>query len=128
MNASITRYKKALRKQLLCSGTAKKELLARFQKSLVEFQEEHPAPDMQTVYDAFGPPGEMAKTLMEGVPQRDVEKYRRRRRFLRLIAGILAAVLLLFMLYVFIVKQKPIVSDWEFHDQGSFSAEVNPEE
>lgn len=128
MNASITQYKKAIKKQLLCCGATKKKLLTRLQTSLAEFEEEHPAPDTGILYDAFGPPEEMAKTLMEGVSGKEIEKYRRKKVVLRVIAGILVAALLLFTIYVFVVKQRPIVSSTEYHDYGPISTEANPEE
>lgn len=82
----VTQYKKALRKNLPCSGKVKRRLLSKFNASLSSFLEEAPTPGMDELYTAFGAPGEMASILMEEVTAEEMACYRKNSMATQIIA------------------------------------------
>ena len=114
MTACIKKYERAVKKALHCGRAAKARLLARFHGSLQTFLEENPSPNAQALYDAFGPPEEMAKLLMEDTTEAERAQYRRNKLLLRIGAVILIAAILLFSIYVCFVKSVPVQQYNEF--------------
>ena len=108
MTECIKKYERSVKKALHCGKAAKVRLLARFHGSLQTFLEENPSPDAQALHDAFGPPEEMAKLLMEDTTEAERAQYRRNKLFLRIGAVILITAILLFSIYVCFVKSNPV--------------------
>lgn len=108
MTSCTVQYKRKLKENLRCSCSAKRKLLDRFDDSLREYLDENPSPTMEELSTAFGPPEEMARTLMENVDEADKAAYSKFLVARRVTAGILAAVLLAFSAYVFFLKEIPM--------------------
>lgn len=110
MNKDTARYLRALKKQLRCGASARRQILTRFDDSLVHFEEEFPSPTYAQLETAFGPPPEMAAVMMEGVSDRETQKYAIRKKLIRIFAGIAAALFIAFSMYVFFEKEFSVVT------------------
>lgn len=110
MNKDSTRYRRALKKQLQCNVSLRRQLLTQFDNSLVSFEEEFPSPTFSQLESAFGPPAEMAAVMMEGVSDREAKKYGIRKKLIRIFAGIAAALFIAFSMYVFFEKEFSVVT------------------
>lgn len=119
-------YEKLLKKRLRCTTAVRKRLLEKFRGALLVFLEETPEPNLNQLREAFGPPEEMAQVLMTEVPPEEMAKYRRNRRIRRIAAGAIAVVFILFTMYVYFEKQKPLVMIDEANDLGIVSTENTP--
>lgn len=108
MNSSAVRYKSKLKRKLQCSRGTKAELLADFTHSLDGFLDENPDATFADLGSAFGPPEEMAKTLMEQVSEQETRTYKLHQFLLHIGAIILVIVLLLITLDIFFIKQRPL--------------------
>lgn len=108
MTECIKKYERSVKKALHCSSATKAKLLDGFRATLNAFSEENPSPDAQALYEAFGPPEEMAKLLMESTTEADRAQYRRNKLFLRISAAILLVIIILFAIYVCFMKSFPV--------------------
>ena len=122
----ISRYKKAVKKNLRCTHNTKSQLSQKFDAMLSAFLEDNPSPSTDELYAAFGLPQEMATVLMEGVSAEENSKYRKTRLITKTIAGIVAGVLLtlviVFTLYIYYEKQIPVVHDDAVYVEDSVDA------
>lgn len=110
MNRDLVRYRRAVKRQLHCTGKTRRALLQRLQSMLDSFLDEHPAATAEGLKTAFGPPEAMASLLCEGLTEADRRGYRRRNLLLYISAGIMAAALLFFSIYVLFIKEIPAVT------------------
>lgn len=110
MNKEVMRYEQALKKQIRCTGVTKKRLLLQFRSSLSTYLEDHPSPTRTNLHEAFGPPEDMSKVLMESVSSEEVAYFESQRKWKCIAAIALAAVLLVLTVYAFSWMQKPINS------------------
>lgn len=108
MNRSIAKYQKTLKKHLRCTGDVKKRLLTKFDGTLQLYLEENPSPDELALQAAFGMPEDMAEILMEEVTPSESKYYRTGRTVLKVIFGILLAILIALTIFIFFIKQKPV--------------------
>lgn len=123
MTDTVLQYEKLLKKQLRCTTAVRKRLLEKFRGALLVFLEETPEPSMNQLREAFGPPEEMAQVLMTEVSPEEKAEYHRNRRIWRIVAGVIAVVLLLFTMYVYFEKQKPVTIINEANNLGIVSTE-----
>lgn len=123
MTDTVLQYERLLKKQLRCTTAVRKRLLEKFRGALLVFLEETPEPSLNQLREAFGPPQEMAQILMAEVSPEEMVEYRRNRRIRRIAAGVMAAAFLLFTMYVYFEKQKPITIIDEANDLGIVSTE-----
>lgn len=123
MNPSIAKYKKTLKKNLRCTGDVRNRLLAKFDSTLQLYLEENPSPDELALQAAFGTPEDMAKILMEEVTPSETKHYRIGRTVLKVISGILIAILIALTIFIFFIKQKPVVVNDVIYDNGTISDE-----
>lgn len=120
MTDCIKNYERALKKELRCGKAARKRLLERFHTAQRPFLEENASPDIQALHDAFGPPAEMAKTLMADTTQKERQAYIRNKRVCRGIAIGCAALLLVFTFIVFFIKEnRPVYYYNNIEDLGT---------
>ncbi len=70
MNRAIRTYLRRVRRNLICFR--KRERICRLHRALDAFAEDCPAPDYSHLVEAFGPPEEMAWTLMRSVPSKEL--------------------------------------------------------
>ena len=100
------KYLRELRRHLRCSRKTKKRLLEQFkayQRSAID-----DTPDYDQMVTMFGPPEEMARTLMEEVSQEERSIYQHKKQRLKA-AGIAACILwAVFTFYVFWIKSIPL--------------------
>lgn len=113
MSNAISAYIRAVKKHMPCTGAVKQELTAGLLQKLTQCAEENDSVDMQLFYENLGPPEALAAELMREVTPEQQKAYRIRKTVLRVIAGVLAAVVLAFVIHVLFIKQIPIVSDEE---------------
>ena len=85
--------------------------------------EETPEPSLNQLREAFGPPEEMAQVLMTEVSPEEKAEYRRNRQMRRIAAGIIVVVFVLFTMYVYFEKQKPLTVINEANELGIVSTE-----
>ena len=114
MNRSVAQYRRAFKKQLACSRSTQEQLTLRFQSMLNGFLEDYPSPTMQELYNALGSPEELAKSFSADIPAEEAVRYARKQTARRVIVGILVGLLLIATVYVFFVKQSPLIS----YDEG----------
>ena len=100
------KYKHQLCKQLHCTGIVKRGLLRRFGEYHSTTADNSPRTYEQMVAD-FGPPEEMAHTLMQEITPAQHAAYWRYIRGLRILAGVLIAALLLLAVYIYFIKTIP---------------------
>ncbi len=120
MNHSAVRYKRKLKRKLQCSRGTKADLLADFTHSLDGFLDENPDATFADLGNAFGPPEEMANILMDKVNDHERHSYKVRQLVQRIVVGILAAILLLVTIYIFFIKQHPLVRDADVSTSNKF--------
>lgn len=119
------KYLHELRRHLRCSRKSKNRLLEQFtayQRDAID-----DTPDYDQMVTMFGPPDEMAQTLMEEVTQVEMHAYRRSK--LRIVAaGIAACVLwIMFTMYVYWMKSIPIIETRKIVE-NSISETMNGDE
>lgn len=81
MNRAIRTYLRHVRRNLTCFR--KRERLCRLHGALRAFAGECSAPDYPHLVEAFGPPEEMARTLMQEVPAKESSAFFRREWILK---------------------------------------------
>lgn len=108
MADGLKQYKKELGRLLPCPRKTRRQLVARLDAYRDSEMADNPSPTYEQLVSGFGPPEEMAQTLsMELTPQ-DRAAYRRNRLAYRAAAVALAAALLVFTVYIWILKTTPI--------------------
>lgn len=110
MNKDTAHYRLALKRQLRCGASVRRQILTRFDDSLARFEEEFPSPTYAQLESAFGPPPEMAAVMMECVSDREKKKYGNRKKLIRIFAGIAAALFIAFTIYVYFLKDITYIS------------------
>lgn len=111
MNNSAARYKSKLKRKLQCNRGTKAKLLDEFSHLLDGFLDENPDAAYTDLSNAFGPPEEMAKTLMEQVSEQEICTYKMHQALLHIVAVVLAIVLIFITITVFFWKEKPVAVD-----------------
>lgn len=108
MNNKVARYKSKLKRKLQCNRGTKAKLLEEFSPLMDGFLDENPDATYTDLSNAFGPPEEMAKILMDKVDEQEKRAYKLRQLLLRIAAAVLAIVLVIVTITVFFWKEKPI--------------------
>ena len=93
MNQSCKRYRKALKKHLLCVGRERERLLAQFDEMLSQVLGDTPDPDYKTLCAAMGTPVELAEELMREVPSEAISRWERQRRLVLVLACLVCVTL-----------------------------------
>lgn len=99
MTDGVCKYRRSVKRLLLCGGDVRSDLIARMDKMLASFQSENPAPSFEELVRSFGTPEEMAQELMLDITPEEQETYCRKRRTVRIIAGLVAVLVVVFSLY-----------------------------
>ena len=105
MADGVKQYRRALKRKLRCSGGVRKRLLEKFDGAAVSYLENEPTPALAGVTEAFGPPEEMARTLMEEVTSEEATAYKWGVIVRRVIAAVALAAVLGFAIYTFCWKE-----------------------
>lgn len=114
MTAVIEQYKRSLKRHLHCDRITKRHLMARFESTLNVYLDDFgwPTawPNRQDLENAFGPPEQMAELLSSEIPLELKARYAKAGKIRRAVLIVLIALLLLFSIYTFFIKQKPLTS------------------
>ncbi len=113
MSIVATQYIRSLKKQLFCTPSTKNRLVAQFESALSNYLDENPDATLEMLYVAFGTPEQMAATMMQDLTQSEHENKHRQNRLHRFVIGTVLTLLFIFSMYIFFIKQKPIVSHVE---------------
>lgn len=105
MTDGMKQYRRVLKRKLRCSWDVRKRLLEKFDDAAFSYLENEPTPALAEVTEAFGPPEEMARTLMEEVTPKEAAAYKRGTILRRVLAGVAAAAVLAFAIYTFCWKE-----------------------
>ena len=108
MSKAIPAYIRAVKKHMHCTRAVKQKLTAGLFQKLTLCAEENDSVDMQLFCENFGPPEALAAELMQEVTPEQKKTYRIQKTVLQITAGVLAAIILAFAIYVFFIKQTPI--------------------
>lgn len=122
MNKETARYRRELKKRLNCGGIKQRELLDQFDNSLSCFLEECPSPTYAQLEEAFGPPAEMAAILMESISPGERKRYHAEKALLKVLAGLAAALFVVFALYVFWQKEFVVIETYDTLIPGNITA------
>ena len=111
----VARYKKELKKKLRCSRKDKKKLLGQFDVILNGFLEETAPLSREQLEDAFGPPENMAETLLTSVSVEDLVRYQKHhsvtRVLIKALVGIALAASIILTAKLYLDGQTPVVVD-----------------
>ena len=118
MTKGWNKYKREVKASLKCDRKLRRNLLSQ----LEDFKESSGVED--GAYDqfaiSFGPPQEMASSLMESVSAKEIRKFQNEKKMWRFLLCIFVAVLVAGTLYIWFEKNNPVV----VYDQVSVSEEI----
>lgn len=95
-DAALRRYFHNIRSWLPCSCKQKRLILAQVKENIFAFREDHPEADMEAIEAQFGSPRQIAAGYVDDMDTPDLLTALRLRKriFLAVVAGLLAAMLL----------------------------------
>ena len=113
MSKDLRRYRKQVIQKLECGYAAKRGAVEKL-NGMIELLDTEPRNLTQReLMEALGHPEEVARSLMDNVPEADVRNFRIRRIVRKCCAAVLAIALLASAVYVFFYKEIPI-EDYDF--------------
>lgn len=110
MNGQITQYRSAVRRNLHCGTNTKNRLLAKLDRLLDAYVEEHDEASAEALIAAFGTPEEMAKILATDATPEELERYRRQNVVKKSILCVLLAVFIAFTVWLYFFKEVGLTS------------------
>lgn len=108
MMNDLSKYTKAVKPLLACGRKTRQQLLQQFHASVKAAWDGDGIPSMDFLVESFGPPEEMAAVLMESVPEEEITRCHKRRKFKKAIAVVFLFAFFIFSIYVFFLMQHPI--------------------
>lgn len=118
MTKGWNKYKREVKASLKCDRKLRRNLLSQ----LEDFKDSSGVED--GTYDqfaiSFGPPQEMASSLMESVSVKEIRKFQNEKKMWRFLLCIFVAALVAGTLYIWFEKSNPVV----VYDQVSVSEEI----
>lgn len=108
MTDCVAAYRRKVKRRLRCGWTAKGRLMEDFDRVLSSFRDDHPNPTPEQLILAFGGPEVMAEELMRDVNKWERAAYRREQWAIRIVAAILAMLLVIMGAYHYIERVTPI--------------------
>lgn len=112
------KYKKEVKASLKCDRKLRRNLLSQLEDFKDSSGVEDGAYDQFAI--SFGPPQEMASSLMESVSVKEIRKFQNEKKMWRFLLCIFVAVLVDGTLYIWFEKSNPVV----VYDQVSVSEEI----
>lgn len=112
------KYKKEVKASLKCDRKLRRNLLSQLEDFKDSSGVEDGAYDQFAI--SFGPPQEMASSLMESVSVKGIRKFQNEKKMWRFLLCIFVAVLVAGTLYIWFEKSNPVV----VYDQVSVSEEI----
>lgn len=108
MHHPASSYRRALKRNIRCTGKQKRKLLNSFDATCRAFLSENPNPTQAQLAQAFGTPEEMADVLMAEVSEADRKRYRRVRALRIVSICVCAAFFIALTVYIYFLKERPI--------------------
>lgn len=118
MTKGWNKYKKEVKASLKCDRKLRRNLLSQLEDFKDSSGVEDGAYDQFAI--SFGPPQEMASSLMESVSVKEIRKFQNEKKMWRFLLCIFVAVLVAGTLYIWFEKNNPVV----VYDQVSVSEEI----
>ena len=118
MTKGWNKYKKEVKASLKCDRKLRRNLLGQLEDFKDSSGVEDGAYDQFAI--SFGPPQEMASSLMESVSVKEIRKFQNEKKMWRFLLCIFVAVLVAGTLYIWFEKSNPVV----VYDQVSVSEEI----
>lgn len=118
MTKGWNKYKKEVKASLKCDRKLRRNLLSQLENFKDSSGVEDGAYDQFAI--SFGPPQEMASSLMESVSVKEIRKFQNEKKMWRFLLCIFVAVLVAGTLYIWFEKSNPVVVS----DQVSVSEEI----
>ena len=118
MTKGWNKYKKEVKASLKCDRKLRRNLLSQLENFKDSSGVEDGAYDQFAI--SFGPPQEMASSLMESVSVKEIRKFQNEKKMWRFLLCIFVAVLVAGTLYIWFEKSNPVV----VYDQVSVSEEI----
>ena len=112
------KYKREVKASLKCDRKLRRNLLSQLEDFKDSSGMEDGAYDQFAI--SFGPPQEMASSLMESVSVKEIRKFQNEKKMWRFLLCIFVAVLVAGTLYIWFEKSNPVV----VYDQVSVSEEI----
>lgn len=118
MTKGWNKYKREVKASLKCDRKLRRNLLSQLEDFKDSSGMEDGAYDQFAI--SFGPPQEMASSLMESVSVKEIRKFQNEKKMWRFLLCIFVAVLVAGTLYIWFEKSNPVV----VYDQVSVSEEI----
>lgn len=118
MTKGWNKYKREVKASLKCDRKLRRNLLSQLEDFKDSSCVEDGAYDQFAI--SFGPPQEMASSLMESVSVKEIRKFQNEKKMWRFLLCIFVAVLVAGTLYIWFEKSNPVV----VYDQVSVSEEI----
>lgn len=118
MTKGWNKYKREVKASLKCDRKLRRNLLSQLEDFKDSSGVEDGAYDQFAI--SFGPPQEMASSLMESVSAKEIRKFQNEKKMWRFLLCIFVAVLVAGTLYIWFEKSNPVV----VYDQVSVSEEI----
>lgn len=118
MTKGWNKYKREVKASLKCDRKLRRNLLSQLEDFKDSSGVEDGAYDQFAI--SFGPPQEMASSLMESVSVKEIRKFQNEKKMWRFLLYIFVAVLVAGTLYIWFEKNNPVV----VYDQVSVSEEI----
>mgnify|MGYP004697606767 FL=1 len=118
MTKGWNKYKREVKASLKCDRKLRRNLLSQLEDFKDSSGVEDGACDQFAI--SFGPPQEMASSLMESVSVKEIRKFQNEKKMWRFLLCIFVAVLVAGTLYIWFEKSNPVV----VYDQVSVSEEI----
>ena len=118
MTKGWNKYKREVKASLKCDRKLRRNLLSQLEDFKDSSGVEDGAYDQFAI--SFGPPQEMASSLMESVSVKEIRKFQNEKKMWRFLLCIFVAMLVAGTLYIWFEKSNPVV----VYDQVSVSEEI----
>lgn len=118
MTKGWNKYKREVKASLKCDRKLRRNLLSQLEDFKDSSGVEDGAYDQFAI--SFGPPQEMASSLMESVSVKEIRAFQNEKKMWRFLLCIFVAVLVAGTLYIWFEKSNPVV----VYDQVSVSEEI----
>lgn len=118
MTKGWNKYKREVKASLKCDRKLRRNLLSQLEDFKDSSGVEDGAYDQFAI--SFGPPQEMASSLMESASVKEIRKFQNEKKMWRFLLCIFVAVLVAGTLYIWFEKSNPVV----VYDQVSVSEEI----
>lgn len=116
---ALKRYYKAIYSWLPCSRKLKKQIIGQIQNCVEDYLAQNPDTDIAQLKKHFGDPQAIAATYVENIGTAEILKdLRIRKRIVRIVASIMAAVLIM---WAGVVVWAAVDVSEEIHGDGEYS-------